>query len=190
MLTIDNLYGLFKPVNNENKITAYPLIIGGGGGSLDMVQGGWILSPLRSYPLSKSTYSGFTTTETSGILNSALSSIIRTDYQLDFYIKPKTKATALAYFDEGERMREYLKSIDAIMYLRKLNAEIIPALKEVRYFSEYGEQKLLYNRAILEFSIVSESSYNQEFYEVDRAEIIGEYVAHDGKVTYKNLKEN
>lgn len=186
MLTIDNLYELFKPADDENKITAYPLIIGGGGGSLDMVKGGWVLSPLRSLPLSKSTYSSFTATD--NVLNSALSSLIRTDYQLDFYIKPKNIASALAYFDEGEKMREYLKSIDAIMYLRALNAEIIPALKEIRYLSEYGEQKLLYNRAILEFSIVSQSFYNQKFYKFEKAEIGGDYIVHDNKVTYKNLK--
>ena len=56
MLTIDKLYHLFKPLNNENAITAYPLIIGGGGGTLDLIKGGWIISPLRTKPLNEGIY--------------------------------------------------------------------------------------------------------------------------------------
>lgn len=191
MLTIDNLYHLIKPLNNGGKITAYPLIIGGGGaGITNLSKGVWILRPLRSNLLTKGVYGAFSAggvDEINGatVLKSDFSALVRTDYQLDFFIKPSSKAASLAPFEEAEKMRLYLSSIDAIMYLRSLNAEIIPALREVQYFSEYGEQKLLYNRALLEFSIVSESSYNQEFFEFDNAKIVKEYITDSGEIKSK-----
>ena len=191
MLTIDNLYHLIKPLNNEGKITAYPLIIGGGGaGVTNLSKGVWILRPLRSNLLTKGVYGAFSAggvdkANGASVLKSDFSALVQTDYQLDFFIKPSSKAASLAPFEEAEKMRLYLSSIDAIMYLRGLNAEIIPALREVQYFSEYGEQKLLYNRALLEFSIVSESSYNQDFFAFDNAKITGGYIAQDGEIKSK-----
>lgn len=184
MLTINKLYHLFKPLDNEDFITEYPLIIGGGGGALDLVKGGWILSPLRSKVLNTGDYKPLT--QKSEMLNSELTDLIEIDYQLDFFISPLNKELALAHFKEAEKMRTYLKSIDAIMYLRALKAEILPCIKEIRYFSEYGENKTLINRAILEFSIISTSIYNQGFYEFDNAKIIKSYLTDNG--TLKEFK--
>ena len=183
MVAIDKLYHLIKPFDNENQITEYPLIIGGGGGALDIVKGGWILQPLRSQVLSKGDYKPLT--YKGEMLNSELTDLIQTDYQLDFFIQPSDKEKALIHFSEAEKMRTYLKSIDAIMYLRGLKAEILPSIKEIKYFSEFAEQKIFVNRAILEFSIISKSVYNQGFFEVEKAEIIKSYV-----VTENDLKEN
>lgn len=185
MLTIDKLYYLFKPLNNENFITEYPLIIGGGGGALDLVKGGWILSPLRSKVLNKGDYKPLT--QNGEMLNSELTDLIETDYQLDFFISPSDKNKALEHFKEAETMRTYLKSIDAIMYLRGEKAEILPSIKEIKYLSEYGEQKILVNRAILEFSIISTSIYNQGFYEVDKAKIIKSYLTDNGTLKEKDF---
>ena len=170
MLTIDNLYHLFKPLNDENRLTEYQLIIGGGGGALDIVKGGWILSPLRSQVLSKGDYENYTLKQDETI-NSELTQIIKTDYQLDFFINPSDKEKALIHFKEAEKMRTFLNSLDCIQYLKELEAEILPSLKEIKYFSEFAEQKIFVNRAILEFSIISKSVYNQSFYKVDKIEI-------------------
>ena len=169
MVTIDKLYHLIKPFENENQITEYPLIIGGGGGALDIVKGGWILQPLRSQVLNKGDYKPLT--QKDEMLNSELTDLIQTDYQLDFFIQPSDKEKALIHFSEAEKMRTYLKSIDAIMYLRELGAEILPSIKEIKYFSEFAEQKVFVNRVILEFSIISKSVYNQEFLEMEKVEI-------------------
>ena len=184
MLTIDALYHLFKPLNNENFITEYPLIIGGGGGALDMVKGGWILSPLRSKVLNKGDYKPLS--YKGEMLNSELTDLIQSDYQFDFFIAPNDKNKALEHFKEAEKMRTYLKSIDAIMYLRGLKAEILPTIKEIRYLSEFNEHKILINRAILEFSIISKSVYNQGFYEFDKVEIVRSYLTDDN--TLKEFK--
>ena len=184
MLTIDKLYHLFKPLNNEDFITEYPLIIGGGGGALDLIKGGWILSPLRSKVLNTGDYKPLT--RNGEMLNSELTDLIEIDYQLDFFISPLNKELALTHFKEAEKMRTYLKSIDAIMYLRGLKAEILPCIKEIRYFSEYGENKTLINRAVLEFSIISKSIYNQGFYGFDKTKIIRSYLTDDN--TLKEFK--
>lgn len=170
MLTIDNLYHLFKPLNDENRLTEFPLIIGGGGGALDIVKGGWILSPLRSQVLSKGDYENYTLKQDEAI-NSELTQIIKIDYQLDFFINPNDKEKATIHFKEAEKMRTFLNSLDCIQYLKELEAEILPSLKEIKYFSEFAEQKIFVNRAIIEFSIISKSVYNQSFYKVDKIEI-------------------
>lgn len=185
MLTIDMLYHLFKPLNNENFITEFPLIIGGGGGALDIVKGGWILSPLRSQVLNKGDYKPLFKQDDK--LYSKLTDLIQTDYQLDFFINPSDKEKAVIHFKEAERMRTYLKSIDCIMYLRALKAEILPSIKEIKYFSEFAEQKIFVNRAILEFSIISNSIYSQEFKEFDNARIIKNYLTDNGTLKEQDL---
>lgn len=175
MLTIDELYHLFKPLNNENFITEYPLIIGSGGGALNSVKGGWILSPLRSKILNKGDYNAFIKID-DNTLNSELTDTIQTDYQLDFFIAPLSKEKAIMHFKEAEKMRTYLKSIDCVLYLKALKAEILPCLGEIRYFSEFETEKILINRAILEFSIISKSIYNQSFYKVDNLEVENKFI--------------
>ena len=170
MLTIDNLYHLFKPLNDENRLTEFPLIIGGGGGALNIVKGGWILSALRSQVLSKGDYKNYTLKQDEAI-NSELTQIIKIDYQLDFFINPSDKEKALIHFKEAEKIRTFLNSLDCIQYLKELEAEILPTLKEIKYFSEFAEQKIFVNRAIIEFSIISKSVYNQGFYKVDKIDI-------------------
>lgn len=170
MLTIDNLYHLFKPLNDENRLTEFPLIIGGGGGALDIVKGGWILSPLRSQVLNKGDYENYTLKQDDAI-NSELTQIIKIDYQLDFFINPSDKEKAVIHFKEAEKMRTFLNSLDCIQYLKELDAEILPSLKEIKYFSEFAEQKIFVNRAIIEFSIISKSVYNQSFYKIDKIDI-------------------
>ena len=170
MLTIDNLYHLFKPLNDENRLTEFPLIIGGGGGALNIVKGGWILSALRSNTLSKGDYKNYTLKQDEAI-NSELTQIIKIDYQLDFFINPSDKEKALIHFKEAEKIRTFLNSLDCIQYLKELEAEILPTLKEIKYFSEFAEQKIFVNRAIIEFSIISKSVYNQGFYKVDKIDI-------------------
>lgn len=170
MLTIDKLYHLFKPFENENRLTEFPLIIGGGGGALNIVKGGWILSALRSNTLSKGDYKNYTLKQDDTI-NSELTQIIKTDYQLDFFINPSDKEKAIIHFKEAEKMRTFLNSLDCIQYLKELEAEILPSLKEIKYFSEFAEQKIFVNRAIIEFSIISKSVYNQGFYKIDKIDI-------------------
>lgn len=176
MLLISDLYELFKPSENENKITSYPLIIGGGGGALDMVKGGWILSPLRSQNVTKASYSSFYK-DLDDNLFCDLETLIQFDFQLDFYIAPNNKDLSLEYFHEAERIKAFLNSIDCIMYLRRLEAEILPCIRDIEYLSEFGAQELLINRAKLDFSIITKSTYKQDFKEFDKARINKSYIA-------------
>lgn len=187
MLTIDKLYHLFKPLDNENAITAYPLIIGGGGGTLDLIKGGWIISPLRTKPLNEGIYDKLKLTDNGA--EKTLKRLIQTDYQIDFFISPINKEKSTDLFNEVWRIFTYLKSINAILYLREFEAEILPINGNIQYFSEFGENKHLVNRAMFEFSIISKAEYTQDFKVFDKAKIIKSYLTDDNTLKLQEFKD-
>ena len=189
MLTIDKLYHLFKPLNNENAITAYPLIIGGGGGTLDLIKGGWIISPLRTKPLNEGIYDSLAINSVDETASKTLKRLIQTDYQIDFFISPLNKEKSTDLFNEAWRIFTYLKSHNAILYLREFEAEILPINGNIQYFSDFGENKHLVNRAMFEFSIISKAEYTQDFKVFDKAKIIKSYLADDNTLKLQEFKD-
>lgn len=187
MLTIDKLYHLFKPLDDENQITEYPLIIGGGGGALDLIQGGWIISPLRTKPLNEGVYDDLQINDSEA--TKTLKRLIQTDYQIDFFIAPLNKDKSVDFFNEVWRIFTFLKSHNAILYLRDLDAEILPINGNIQYFSEFGENKHLVNRAMFEFSIISKTEYLQDFKVFDKAKIIRSYLTDDNTLKKQEFKE-
>lgn len=187
MLMIDKLYHLFKPLDNENAITAYPLIIGGGGGTLDLIKGGWIISPLRTKPLNEGIYDKLKLTDNGA--EKTLKRLIQTDYQIDFFISPLNKEKSTDLFNEAWRIFTFLKSINAILYLREFEAEILPINGNIQYFSEFGENKHLINRAMFEFSIISKAEYTQDFKVFDKAKIIKSYLTDDNTLKLQKFKD-
>lgn len=170
MITPDKLYHLFKPLGDENKITKYPLIIGGVvNNALDMVKGGYLLTLLNSQVVTKGDYKPFY--KENGELISDLSSIIKHSYQLDFYLYCDDKDKSLEVMQEIEKMRSYLNSYDCTEYLNALKASILPVIGDIQFLQEYTEQRLLISRAVLEFSILTTSIYKQDFHEIDKVKI-------------------
>lgn len=153
MINILQLYNLIKPLNNENSYTEFPLIIGATDTALSLEKGLWILNLINSEVQS----GGSSKIEViDGKFFDVREKPILTTYQLDFYKSFNNKEDINNVVQvESMKMRGYLNSIDAMMYLDSLNSEILPVIDAIGYTSEIGSNKAVLNRAMMEFSIIS-----------------------------------
>ncbi|ALW15612.1 hypothetical protein [Campylobacter jejuni] len=174
MFSTENLYRLFKPLNNENLITNYEVIIGGTNLPANLVKGSIILTPLLSENLSsqykdlKNLIVPKSIDINQGIISEY--SVIQNTYQVDIY---KVNAPNLNYIEverEAIKIREWLKSYETIEYLETLNSQILPNYSVISFSSEQYN-KLFANRATFEFQILTLVKINESVNLIDKFKI-------------------
>ena len=81
-------------------------------------------------------------------------SLYTSSYQLDLY---KENPRNLGYIEVNQKayeLQEYLKSYDVAETLKEANAEILPNFSNIRFLTDYNENKKLVNRASFDFEII------------------------------------
>lgn len=146
-----DFYDFFKPDGNENKVTSYPLIIGGTGTIDNLNEGVWVVNLISGKILTRS-YSDITKQGESYIQTQHTK--YQTTYQLDFYKAFASTDTSFVIQDEVIKMREYLNSSDASLYLANKNCEVLPVLSTGIISHDLNKAKKMINRATLEFDII------------------------------------
>lgn len=153
MFKITDLYNLFKPLNNENKITNYPLIFGGTQATINTITGGFILTQISSQPIGSQVNQIIKNDD--GSYSNIQKSLTKNVLQLDFYKQYFEDDGTFVAVNESKKMMEYLKSYETLEYLKKIDCEMLPNYSSIQFLSEYTEQKSLVNRASFDFSIIS-----------------------------------
>ncbi|HDZ5042718.1 TPA: hypothetical protein RTG66_001555 [Campylobacter jejuni] len=173
MFSTENLYRLFKPLNNENLITDYEVIIGGTNLPANLVKGSIILTPLSSVNAS-SQYKDFSKiiqprlNDNKGLINEY--SVLENTYQIDIY---KVNAPNLNYIEveiEAIKIKEWLKSFETIEYLESLYSQILPCYSSIIFSSEQYNKQFV-NRATFEFQILTLSIIREDVKIIDKVEI-------------------
>lgn len=174
MFSTENLYRLFKPLNNENLITSYEVIIGGTTLPADLEKGSVIITPLFSETIS-SQYKDLqniavdlTEFPTQGLISEF--SVIQNSYQVDIY---KVNGKNLNYIEverEAIKIREWLKSYEVMEYLDSLNSQILPCYSQIIFSSEQYN-KLFANRAMFEFQILTKVAIKEKVNLIDKVKI-------------------
>ncbi|WP_291952725.1 hypothetical protein [Campylobacter sp.] len=174
MFSSENLFKLFKPLNNENLITNYDVIIGGTNLTANLEKGSIVLTPILSEVVT-SQFKDYKKISTPLILNNNLgnleeSSLIQNTYQVDIY---KVNAPNLNYIEvekEAIKIREWLKSYEVVEYLEKLNSQILPCYSQISFSCEQYN-KLFANRATFEFKIITLESIIESVNLFEKVEI-------------------
>lgn len=154
MFEMKQLFRMFKPIDNENQITAFDFMIGGTNFAPNFVRGVIICTILNSEICTSQTkkYEGLDSDK--DMLKIVDSSLIQHNFQLDFYKRNAENATEIETYSEALRVREWLKSYQVQDYLSKFNAEILPNYAIIQNTSELIENKQI-NRSFFEFSVIS-----------------------------------
>lgn len=144
------------------KKTPYDVIIGGSYLPADFDKGCVIITLINSQALTQS-YKDFSKIKTQDDMR-AIQSITRlqNNYQFDLY---RCNPRNLEYIDveiQAQRLREYLKSYDVADYMEKIGAEILPAISQITFLTDFNEQKKLINRAFFEVSIIFDITNKQD----------------------------
>lgn len=144
------------------KKTPYDVIIGGSYLPADFDKGCVIITLINSQALTQS-YKDFSKIKTQDDMR-AIQSITRlqNNYQFDLY---RCNPRNLEYIDveiQAQRLREYLKSYDVADYMEKIGAEILPAISQITFLTDFNEQKKLINRAFFEVSIIFDVTNKQD----------------------------
>ena len=163
MFSSANLYNLFKPEKNPDLITDYDVIIGGTLLTANFDKGAIILNLISSNNVT-SQYKDFLNpivskkeNEDGEIIAEASIkeySYIQSNYQIDIY---KVNPANVNYIETeivALKIREWLKSLETIEYLKTLHATILPCYSNISYTSELYNKKFV-NRAFFDFSIIS-----------------------------------
>lgn len=156
MFNIVDLYNLFKPLDNEDKITSYPVIFGGTQAVLDTINGGFIVTKISSNDIGSPVTS--TIKNADGSISSVQKTLTNNLIQIDFYKAYNEQDGGFIVQKEINNIMQYLKSFEALEYLKSLDYEILPNYSSIQFLSEYTEQKSLVNRGFFDFSIISTSN--------------------------------
>ncbi|TLD85792.1 hypothetical protein [Helicobacter sp. MIT 05-5294] len=176
MFSSENLYQLLKPKDNQDLITNYEVVIGGGGISANFNKGVIILNFLQSKPVSSNIRS-FKDLDKKEFLQglehySRVSeySFVQSDYQIDVYKKNAQNILFIECEKEALKIRQWLNSYEVLEYLRDLESEILPAYSVIRFSNEMIENKLV-QRASFDFSIITKVEISEAVGVVDKATI-------------------
>lgn len=164
MFSSANLYNLFKPEKNPDLITDYDVIIGGTLLTANFDKGAIILNLISSNNVT-SQYKDFLNPivskkeneEESEIITEASIkeySYIQSNYQIDIYKVNPANVNYIEVEIVALKIREWLKSLETIEYLKTLHATILPCYSNINYTSELYNKKFV-NRAFFDFSIIS-----------------------------------
>ena len=150
------LYGIIA------KQTPYDVIIGGSYLPADFDKGCVIINLINSQALTQS-YKDFSKIKTQDDMRVIQSTTrVQNNYQFDLY---RCNPRNLEYIDveiQAQRLREYLKSYDVEEYMENIGAEILPAISQITFLTDFNEQKKLVNRAFFEVSIIFDTTNKQD----------------------------
>lgn len=156
MFNIIDLYNLFKPLDDESRVTAYPVIFGGTSAVINTITGGFIITQISSNDIGSPV--NVMVKNNDDTFSSIQKTLTKNVIQIDFYKAFNEKDNGFIVSSEINKVMQYLKSYEALEYLKALDYEILPNYSNIQIVSEYTEQKSLVNRAFFDFSIISTSS--------------------------------
>ena len=162
MFNTSLIYRLFKPLENENLITTYEVIVGGTNLPANLEKGAIIINPISSSVLGSQfkDLQNLEYFEEKGYALIKEYSLIKNTYQVDVY---KVNASNLNYIEaeaEALKLREWLKSLEVIEYLKENKAEILPCYSNIAFTNELYNNKFT-NRASFDFEIANIVKINE-----------------------------
>ena len=168
MFSSENLYNLFKPLNNENLITEYEVIIGGTLLTANLDKGALIVNLINSQNITSQfkDFKNLIVEDDKGYIKEY--SYLQNTYQVDLY---KVNSLEVSYIEverEAIKIREWLKSFETIEYLQGLESGILPCYSQIGYSAELINKKFV-NRAFFDFQIITRTEIKEAVGLVERA---------------------
>lgn len=155
MFKMADIYNMLKPKDNENSITALPVVFGGTSYAVDFVKGVCVVSLINSEACTSQTKHFSKKVDDDDKITLKNVSILQWNFQIDIYKKNDDDVSEIQAYEEAIKIREWLKTLQVSEYLKGLNAEIFANYGIINFVSELVDNKLI-NRAFFEFSIVGE----------------------------------
>ena len=168
MFSSENLYNLFKPLNSENLITEYEVIIGGTLLTANLDKGALIVNLINSQNITSQfkDFKNLIVEDDKGYIKEY--SYLQNTYQVDLYKVNSLEVSYIEVEKEAIKIREWLKSFETIEYLQGLESSILPCYSQIGYSAELINKKFV-NRAFFDFQIITRTEIKEAVGLVERA---------------------
>lgn len=162
MLNATILYNLLKPISN------YEIIIGGTTLPINFYKGVVVITYLDSMNLSNSYKDFQNPINVNGEFYINETTITRNNYQVDVYKINKFNITEIESHKEALKIKEYLKSYQAMEYMKKHNAEIIPCYDNIKFSHETNGKGDIVDRAFFTMSIITLETIKEKINAIEK----------------------
>lgn len=161
MIKNTDLYDLFKPFDNPDKITKFDFVIGATNIPINVEKGTIICDLINSQALASAVKDFKSLIKQNNTIKIKEYQKFQLNYQLDFYKINQENVNFIEAHQEAIKIKQYLASYEVKDYLDKLNLQILPNYSNINFSSEMYLKKFT-ARAFFDFSILCELNFYED----------------------------